>query len=81
MTQPPDQPPQGGFGAPQEAPQDQPPGPGGFGAPQPPPAQGGFGAPQPPQTAPAQGGFGDTQSVDFDALSGAGLFLLHGPTG
>ncbi|MGW0626545.1 outer membrane protein assembly factor BamB family protein [Streptomyces sp. NPDC002758] len=42
MTQPPNQPPQGGFGAPQE----QPPQGGGFGAPQTPPAQGGFGAPQ-----------------------------------
>ncbi|MFF7470686.1 PQQ-binding-like beta-propeller repeat protein [Streptomyces sp. NPDC008092] len=42
MTQPPGQPPQGAFGAPQ----DQPPG-GGFGAPQQPPAQGGFGAPPP----------------------------------
>ncbi|MFF4118780.1 proline-rich domain-containing protein [Streptomyces sp. NPDC001714] len=41
MTQPPGQPPQGAFGAPQ----DQPPG-GGFGAPQQPPAQGAFGAPQ-----------------------------------
>ncbi|MFJ4952847.1 PQQ-binding-like beta-propeller repeat protein [Streptomyces sp. NPDC088760] len=51
MTQPPDQPPQGGFGPPQ----DQPPQGGGFGpAPQPP--QGGFGAA--PQTPPAQGGFG-----------------------
>ncbi|MEW2303651.1 SMC family ATPase [Streptomyces sp. NPDC006655] len=29
----------------------------------------------------AFGPFGDTQSVDFDALSAAGLFLLHGPTG
>ncbi|MFC5660966.1 AAA family ATPase, partial [Streptomyces nogalater] len=29
----------------------------------------------------AFGPFGSTQSVDFDALSGAGLFLLHGPTG
>ncbi|MEU2337422.1 SMC family ATPase [Streptomyces sp. NPDC013172] len=29
----------------------------------------------------AFGPFGDTQSVDFDALSTAGLFLLHGPTG
>ncbi|MFF9771705.1 PQQ-binding-like beta-propeller repeat protein [Streptomyces sp. NPDC014636] len=58
MTQPPNQPPQGGFGAPQ----DQPPQPGGFGAPQPPPppppAQGGFGAPQNP---PAQGAFGAPQ--------------------
>ncbi|MFI0812834.1 outer membrane protein assembly factor BamB family protein [Streptomyces echinatus] len=57
MNQPPDQPPQGGFGAPQ----DQPPQPGGFGAPPPPatpPAQGGFGAPQNP---PAQGGFGAPQ--------------------
>ncbi|MFD8391157.1 PQQ-binding-like beta-propeller repeat protein [Streptomyces sp. NPDC059680] len=42
MTQPPSQPPHGGFGAPQ----DRPPQGGGFGAPQPPPAQGGFGAPQ-----------------------------------
>ncbi|MFF0225200.1 AAA family ATPase [Streptomyces sp. NPDC004629] len=29
----------------------------------------------------AFGPFGDSQSVDFDALSAAGLFLLHGPTG
>ncbi|MER7737101.1 SMC family ATPase [Streptomyces sp. NPDC096538] len=29
----------------------------------------------------AFGPFGTTQSVDFDALSTAGLFLLHGPTG
>ncbi|MFE2015503.1 AAA family ATPase [Streptomyces sp. NPDC059491] len=29
----------------------------------------------------AFGPFGTTQSVDFDALSSAGLFLLHGPTG
>ncbi|MGW7792250.1 outer membrane protein assembly factor BamB family protein [Streptomyces tricolor] len=66
MTQPPNQPPQGGFGAPQ----DQPPQGGGFGpAPQTPPAQGGFGAaPQTPpaqgspaQTPPAQGGFGAPQ--------------------
>ncbi|MEU7407866.1 PQQ-binding-like beta-propeller repeat protein [Streptomyces sp. NPDC042638] len=58
MTQPPNQPPHGGFGAPQ----DQPPQPAGFGAPQSPPAappaQGGFGA---PQTPPAQGAFGAPQ--------------------
>ncbi|MET7294626.1 SMC family ATPase [Streptomyces griseoloalbus] len=29
----------------------------------------------------AFGPFGSTQSVDFDDLSAAGLFLLHGPTG
>ncbi|WP_340383719.1 SMC family ATPase [Streptomyces sp. SS7] len=29
----------------------------------------------------AFGPFGDAQSVDFDDLSAAGLFLLHGPTG
>ncbi|MER7951816.1 SMC family ATPase [Streptomyces sp. NPDC096079] len=29
----------------------------------------------------AFGPFGSTQKVDFDALSAAGLFLLHGPTG
>ncbi|GHK05712.1 nuclease SbcCD subunit C [Streptomyces sp. Y2F8-2] len=29
----------------------------------------------------AFGPFGGTQQVDFDALSAAGLFLLHGPTG
>ncbi|MFE1749898.1 PQQ-binding-like beta-propeller repeat protein [Streptomyces anandii] len=49
MTQPPDQPPQGGSGAPQDQPPQQP-------APPPqPPAQGAFGAPQgpPPQGAPA----------------------------
>ncbi|MFI8093110.1 PQQ-binding-like beta-propeller repeat protein [Streptomyces sp. NPDC086080] len=49
MSQPPDQPPQGGFGAPQDPPQ------GGFGAPQDPPPAGGFG---PPQGPPPGGGFG-----------------------
>ncbi|MBG0854674.1 PQQ-binding-like beta-propeller repeat protein [Streptomyces spinoverrucosus] len=44
MTQPPNQPPGGGFGAPQ----DQPPA-GGFGAPQDPRQAGGFGAPQDPR--------------------------------
>ncbi|MGW0118628.1 AAA family ATPase [Streptomyces sp. NPDC003327] len=29
----------------------------------------------------AFGPFGGTQTIDFDALSSAGLFLLHGPTG
>ncbi|MFE7210041.1 PQQ-binding-like beta-propeller repeat protein [Streptomyces sp. NPDC057611] len=61
MSQPPSQPPQGGFGAPQDQPQqpqDQPPQSGGFGPPQTPPAQGGFGAPQDPS---AQGGFGAPQ--------------------
>ncbi|MER6259522.1 MULTISPECIES: PQQ-binding-like beta-propeller repeat protein [Streptomyces] len=58
MTQPPNQPPQDGFGAPQgKSPQDQPPqGGGGFGPPQTPPAQPGFGAPAtppPPQQPPA----------------------------
>ncbi|MGW1807801.1 outer membrane protein assembly factor BamB family protein [Streptomyces sp. NPDC002078] len=48
MTQPPNQPPQGGFGAPQ----DQPPQGGGFGAPQTPPAPGGFGAPSAPYNTP-----------------------------
>ncbi|MFD8725509.1 PQQ-binding-like beta-propeller repeat protein [Streptomyces sp. NPDC059629] len=51
MTQPPDQPPQGGFGAPQ----DQAPSAGGFGAPQQPPAQGGFGAPPPLPPQPPYG--------------------------
>ncbi|RII13956.1 Nuclease SbcCD subunit C [Streptomyces sp. YIM 130001] len=32
-------------------------------------------------TISAFGPFGGTQEIDFDALSGAGLFLLHGPTG
>ncbi|WP_328890221.1 SMC family ATPase [Streptomyces sp. NBC_00316] len=32
-------------------------------------------------TLTAFGPFGATQDVDFDALSAAGLFLLHGPTG
>ncbi|OIJ93528.1 hypothetical protein BIV25_25350 [Streptomyces sp. MUSC 14] len=49
MTQPPNQPPHGGFGAPQ----DQPPQGGGFGAPQTPPAQGGFGPPSTPPAPPA----------------------------
>ncbi|MFG3659661.1 PQQ-binding-like beta-propeller repeat protein [Streptomyces sp. NPDC047706] len=67
MTQPPNQPPGGGFGAPQ----DQPPG-GGFGAPQDPRQSGGFGAPQPPSQgtppppaqpphAPPQPGYGYPQ--------------------
>ncbi|GGY72289.1 hypothetical protein GCM10010300_14500 [Streptomyces olivaceoviridis] len=66
MTQPPDQPPQGGFGPPQDQPpgdrppQDRPPRADGFGpAPQTPPAQGGFGPA--PQTPSAQGGFGAPQ--------------------
>ncbi|MFG2633458.1 PQQ-binding-like beta-propeller repeat protein [Streptomyces sp. NPDC048362] len=47
MTQPPNQPPQGGPGAPQDQPPgDQPPPGGGFGPPQQPPAHSGFGAPQ-----------------------------------
>ncbi|MFJ7266826.1 AAA family ATPase [Streptomyces sp. NPDC099050] len=29
----------------------------------------------------AFGPFAETQEIDFDALSGAGIFLLHGPTG
>lgn len=29
----------------------------------------------------AFGPFGGSQKVDFDELSAAGLFLLHGPTG
>ncbi|MEW2300398.1 PQQ-binding-like beta-propeller repeat protein [Streptomyces sp. NPDC006655] len=59
MTQPPHQPPQGGFGPPL----DQPPA-GGFGAPHQPPAQGGFGAPQgtpPPPAQPPQPGYGYPQ--------------------
>ncbi|NWF30549.1 SMC family ATPase [Streptomyces sp. PKU-EA00015] len=32
-------------------------------------------------TVTAFGPFGSTQEVDFDTLSAAGLFLLHGPTG
>ncbi|QNE78600.1 AAA family ATPase [Streptomyces finlayi] len=32
-------------------------------------------------TITAFGPFGATQEVDFDALSSAGIFLLHGPTG
>ncbi|PBC63088.1 hypothetical protein BKI49_15275 [Streptomyces sp. Tue6028] len=48
MSQPPGQPPQGGFGAPQDPPPQ-----GGFGAPQDPRAQGGFGTPPPPAQPPA----------------------------
>ncbi|MCZ9348612.1 PQQ-like beta-propeller repeat protein [Streptomyces mutabilis] len=47
MSQPPNQPPQGGFGAPQDPP------PGGFGAPTPPPPQGQPQTPPPPQGAPS----------------------------
>ncbi|MEU6280894.1 PQQ-binding-like beta-propeller repeat protein [Streptomyces sp. NPDC047028] len=66
MSQPPNQPPQGGFGPPPEQPPQQPQG-GGFGAPQTPPAQGGFGAPpppaQPPQgPPPQQPGYGYPQA-------------------
>ncbi|GAB1329176.1 outer membrane protein assembly factor BamB family protein [Streptomyces sennicomposti] len=50
MSQPPDQPPQGGFGAPE--PQDRPPRPPDLSKAQQPPQGGGFGAPQPPQGAP-----------------------------
>ena len=32
-------------------------------------------------TVTAFGPFARTQHVDFDELSAAGLFLLHGPTG
>ncbi|MCC3776010.1 AAA family ATPase [Streptomyces sp. UNOB3_S3] len=32
-------------------------------------------------TLTAFGPFGGTQDIDFDELAGAGLFLLHGPTG
>ncbi|MFB6707034.1 PQQ-binding-like beta-propeller repeat protein [Streptomyces sp. NPDC056333] len=68
--QPPNEPPQGGFGAPQDsppggfgAPQDTPPG--GFGAPVPPPA-GGFGAPQtPPAGPPQQPGYGYPQQPGY----------------
>ncbi|MGW5653160.1 outer membrane protein assembly factor BamB family protein [Streptomyces humi] len=59
MTQPPNQPPRGGFGAPQGQPPAD-----GFGAPQQPPAQGGFGAPQgtpPPPAQPPQPGYGHPQ--------------------
>ncbi|MFJ5733520.1 outer membrane protein assembly factor BamB family protein [Streptomyces paradoxus] len=57
MTQPPSQPPHGGFGAPQ----NQPPQGGGYGAPQtPPPPQGPPQTPQPPQ-GPPQPGYGYPQ--------------------
>ncbi|GGW15265.1 hypothetical protein GCM10018980_39600 [Streptomyces capoamus] len=64
MTQPPDQPPQSGFGPPQDQPPQgagfgpapQPPQGGSGAAPQSPPPQGGFGAA--PQSPPPQGGFG-----------------------
>ncbi|KOT37008.1 hypothetical protein ADK41_21340 [Streptomyces caelestis] len=59
MTQPPNQPPQGGFGAPQDPPPQ-----GGFGAPQDPPPGGGFGAPQtppPPPQGPPRPGYGYPQ--------------------
>ncbi|MEU8471555.1 PQQ-binding-like beta-propeller repeat protein [Streptomyces sp. NPDC029006] len=64
MTQPPDQPPQGGFGAPQ----DQPPQPGGSGPPQTPPTQGAPGAPEAP---PAQGGFGAPEAPPVQRGAGA----------
>ncbi|MFI2642893.1 PQQ-binding-like beta-propeller repeat protein [Streptomyces sp. NPDC018610] len=55
MTQPPNQPPQGGFGAPE--PQDRPP------QPPAPPQGGGFGAPQTPQGAPAPQGAPDPRQA------------------
>ncbi|MEU3851961.1 PQQ-binding-like beta-propeller repeat protein [Streptomyces sp. NPDC029554] len=55
MTQPPSQPPNGGFGAPQDPPQG-----GGFGAPTPPPPQGPPQTPPPPQ-GPPQPGYGYPQ--------------------
>ncbi|MFE9726527.1 PQQ-binding-like beta-propeller repeat protein [Streptomyces sp. NPDC005794] len=78
MTQPPNEPPQGGFGAPQEPPSGgfgaptpppadpfgkQPPAAGGYGSPPPPPA-GGYGAPQapPPGQPPTQPGYGYPQA-------------------
>ncbi|MFB0618499.1 PQQ-binding-like beta-propeller repeat protein [Streptomyces sp. AGS-58] len=64
MTQPPDQPPQGGFGAPQ----DQPPQPGGFGPPRTPPSQGG---PDAPEAPPAQGGFGPPEAPPAQGGAGA----------
>ncbi|MET4924678.1 PQQ-binding-like beta-propeller repeat protein [Streptomyces sp. PSRA5] len=60
MTQPPNEPPQGGFGKPQEPPAGgfgapiEPP-PGGFGAPTPPPEQPGYGYPQQPPGQPQYG--------------------------
>ncbi|MET7492476.1 PQQ-binding-like beta-propeller repeat protein [Streptomyces sp900116325] len=69
--QPPNEPPQGGFGAPQDtppggfgAPQDTPPG--GFGTPVPPPA-GGFGPPQNPPAGPPpqQPGYGYPQQPGY----------------
>ncbi|MFI1487346.1 PQQ-binding-like beta-propeller repeat protein [Streptomyces sp. NPDC020747] len=68
MTQPPNQPPQGGFGAPQDQPPQGPPPQGGFGPPQspqgatpPPPAQPPGTPPPPPQGAPPQPGYGYPQ--------------------
>ncbi|MET9391335.1 PQQ-binding-like beta-propeller repeat protein [Streptomyces sp. NPDC006624] len=61
MTQPPSQPPHGGFGAPQ----DPPPQGGGFGAPQtPPPPQGAPQTPPPPQ-GPPQPGYGYPQQPGY----------------
>ncbi|WAX79602.1 PQQ-like beta-propeller repeat protein [Streptomyces sp. KMM 9044] len=63
MAQPPSQPPQGGFGAPQDPPASG----GGFGAPTPPPPQGPPQTPPPPQGAPSgqppQPGYGYPQQV------------------
>ncbi|MEU0049291.1 PQQ-binding-like beta-propeller repeat protein [Streptomyces sp. NPDC006309] len=64
MTQPPDQPPQGGFGAPQ----DQPPQPGGSGPPRTPPSQGG---PDAPEAPPAQAGFGPPEPPPSQGGAGA----------
>ncbi|MEU5339950.1 PQQ-binding-like beta-propeller repeat protein [Streptomyces sp. NPDC020766] len=68
MTQPPNQPPQGGFGPPQDQPPQGPPPQGGFGPPQspqgatpPPPAQPPGTPPPPPQGAPPQPGYGYPQ--------------------
>ncbi len=66
MSQPPNQPPQGGFGAPQDPPPGgygapQGPPPGGYGAPTPPPPQGPPQTPPPPQGQPPQPGYGYPQ--------------------
>ncbi|MFG3202626.1 PQQ-binding-like beta-propeller repeat protein [Streptomyces sp. NPDC048192] len=91
MTQPPGQPPQGGFGAPQ----DQPPQGGGFGEPRTPPAQGGFGPPQtrpqsapgapaapPPPAGPPQPGYGHPQQPGpYGAPASYGYPQQPGPYG
>ncbi|MGW1625740.1 PQQ-binding-like beta-propeller repeat protein [Streptomyces sp. NPDC002172] len=77
MTQPPGQPPQGAFGAPQ----DQPPPGGGFGAPQQPPVQGAFGAPQGTPPLPPQPPHQPQPGYGYPQQPAPGPYGTPGPYG